>query len=793
MRCSLFLLLIWSCFDPIRAQEPSADDEQLMIILEDSLLIAQFDTAMRGDEVKMANLMARLTQVSERVRPSLPFGMRTWLAITIPAINIERYDRLCADYHAQSSVAIDDKLTSSLKESLQESQAAYDSGDLKTAERTALRLHDLWEAGEIPNDTIAIQLNKLLGSVYLSLANYDKAEGFLLKAKLVEERAQIRIDDGLKADILCLLGYTYLLSGNRETAALMADGAANILARLDTCPAELSHNISFLYEQIGVTPISYGLTDRWVGAEVAIDDAASRLNRFINDVSAKFLLCSEWDREEMWNNYASWFNDLKAELLNRHEDNLLPLLKASVFEKQILLNGSRKARLRASQSVEISCKREQNAEPGSSVMPSAAEIIQMSADMARLQSMQREALRKPPLLRERHDGDMERLEKHILLSLHADTADYSASLDAKISDAIASVESGSALVEFFTVDAVIYGIVIDDNHELRLTRICPEAELHALLSDKDINRIYHSRQGYDFVWSRLGLDSIRTIIYSPVGDVWKLAMNAVTDADDSPLMDSHQLHIVSSILTTEAGNDRIADILVFDDIDTRAELGVWDAGLERSIQQLPRLKSFHSPDDLSPLRSVFLTGREASEEAFYKAAPGREAIHFTAHGFFLETGSYHDRMTQGLPYNPLFNQPAMHRTGLLLAGSDKAWSGYYDYGEQEDGMLRAEEIALTDLSGVKLVVLSGCSTAEGDAMGAEGIYGLQRAFKLAGAESMVMTLWNVDDEAARTFEKAFYTALGQSLTVREAYAIAIERLRLSFSQPYMWAPFVLIE
>ena len=791
MRCSLFLLLIWSCFGPIRAQEPPADDEQLMILLEDSLLIAQFDTAMRGDEVKMANLMARLTQVSERVRPSLPFGMRTWLAITIPAINIERYDRLCADYHAQSSVAIDAKLTSSLKESLQESQAAYDNGDLKTAEQAALRLHDLWEAGGIPNDTMAIQLNKLLGCIYLSLANYDKAESFLLKAKLVADRAQIsckreqnaepgssvmpcaveiiQIGDGLKADILGLLGYTYLLSGNRETAALMADGAANILARLDTCPAELSHNISFLYEQIGVTPISYGLTDRWVGAEVAIDDAASRLNRFINDVSAKFLLCSEWDREEMWNNYASWFNDLKAELLNRHEDNLLPLLKASVFEKQILLNGSIEARLRASQSTK------------------------MSADMARLQSMQREALRKPPLLRECHDGDMERLEKHILLSLHADTADYSALLDTKISDAIASVESRSALVEFFTVDSVIYGIVIDESHELRLTRICPKADLHALLSDKDINRIYHSRKGYNLVWSRLGLDSVRTIIYSPVSDIWKLAMNAVTDADGSPLMDSHQLHIVSSILTSEASDCRIADILVFDDIDTHVESGFWDTWIGQDIQRLPRLKSFHSPDDLSPLRSVFLTGREASEEAFYKTAPGWEAIHFTAHGFFLDKGSDNNRMTQSLPDNLFYYEPAMHRTGLLLAGSDRAWSGYYDYGEQEDGMLRAEEIALTDLSGVKLVVLSGCSTAEGDAMGTEGIYGLQRAFKLAGAGSLVLTLWNVDNEAARTFEEAFYTALGQSLTVREAYAVAIERLRLSFSQPYMWAPFVLIE
>ena len=766
MRRSLLLLLILSCFGPARAQETLTDDEQLMIRLEDSLLIAQFDETMRNDDVKMANLMARLTKVSVLVRPSLPFGLQTLLTISIPAIQVEKYDRLCSDYQAQSAVAIDTRLTSTLKESLAEGQAAYHQGDLKSAESTALRLHDLWEVGSVPNDTIAIELNLLLGSIYLSLANYDKAQTYLLKAKLVADRAQIC--SSLKAETLGLLGCAYLLSGNRETAALMADGAMNVLAQLETYPAETGLNLSILYDQIGVSPIYKGLLE---SPPYIADLAASYqdLNTFINEVSAKFLLCSEWDREEMWDNYAPWYNDLKAKLLDKKRDNLLPLLKASIFEKQILLNGSVEARRRASQSVE------------------------MSAEMKRLQSMQREELRKPLLLRKRHNTDIERLEKHILLSLHADTTDYSALLDTRLSSVIASVEPQSALVEFFTVDSIIYSLIIDDNHQLRLTQVCSEAELHALLSSQNINRIYNSQKGYELVWSPLGLDSVKTIIYSPVGEVWKLAMNAVRDVDGSPLMDNHQLRIVSSVLHSEVGNSRVNDILVFDDIDTHAELGRWDAWMKEQSQKLPRLKSFDSPDDLSPLPAVFLTGKAASEEAFYQLAPGRDAIHITAHGFFLDKGSDNNKITQSISYCPNCKEPAMHRTGLLLSESDKAWSGYYDYGEQEDGMLRAEEIALTDLSGVNLVVLSGCSTAGGDAGGAEGIYGLQRAFKLAGVKSLVMTLWDVDNEAAQTFESAFYTALGQSLTVREAYTLAIEQLRLNFSQPYMWAPFILIE
>ena len=760
----MLILLILLCFSPARAQEALTGDERLMILLEDSLLSAQFDETLRNDEVGLANLMEQLTRVSRRVRPSLPFEMQTWLAITVPFINIERYDRLSAGYHAQAAVAPDTRLTSALKESLTKAQAAYSNGDLKVAEATALRLHDLWETGGVPNDTIAIALNNLLGSVYLSLANYDKAQTYLLKAKLVADRA---MSGSLKAETLGLLGRVYLLSGNRETAALMADGALNILAQLEFYPDDIGRNIASLYDRIGISPIRHGRIERPASVALTVDSAEKRLSGFINEVSAKFLLCSEWDREEMWNNFAPWFNGLKTELLDR--GNLLPLLKASIFEKQILLNGALEARLRASQSADA------------------------LADMARLRSMQREDLHNPLLLRKRHNEDMERLEKHILLSLNADATDYSAQLDTKISGVIASVEPGSALVEFFVVDSVIYSIVIDESHRLRLTKICSEAELHTLLSNKNINSIYNSQKGYELVWSPLGLDNVRTIIYSPVSDVWKVAMNAVKGADGSPLMDNHQLHIVSSILTSEASDCRIADILVFDDIDTHAELGFWDTWVGQDIQRLPRLKSFDSPSDLSPLRAVFLTGKEAGEEAFYQLAPGRDAIHFTVHGFFLDKGSDNNKITQSISYCPNCIEPAMHRTGLLLSESDKAWSGYYDYGEQEDGMLRAEEIALTDLSGVKLVVLSGCSTAEGDAMGAEGIYGLQRAFKLAGAGSLVLTLWNVDNEAARTFEKAFYTALGQSLTIRKAYTIAVEQLRLSFSQPYMWAPFILIE
>jgi CHAT domain-containing protein len=117
----------------------------------------------------------------------------------------------------------------------------------------------------------------------------------------------------------------------------------------------------------------------------------------------------------------------------------------------------------------------------------------------------------------------------------------------------------------------------------------------------------------------------------------------------------------------------------------------------------------------------------------------------------------------------------------------------------DDGLLTGDEIAALDLSGVEFVVLSACNTGLGDVLDGEGVLGLQRAFKIAGAGPVVMSLWPVEDRIARQWMRHFYAArLTPGVTTAEAtrrasVAMLQERRRLGLSTaPSTWAPFVCV-
>ena len=120
----------------------------------------------------------------------------------------------------------------------------------------------------------------------------------------------------------------------------------------------------------------------------------------------------------------------------------------------------------------------------------------------------------------------------------------------------------------------------------------------------------------------------------------------------------------------------------------------------------------------------------------------------------------------------------MNRCGLLFAGANTALSGHsnrLDKGVQ-DGILTAKEISALDLRGADIVVLSACETGLGDVSG-EGVFGLQRAFKIAGAQTMLMALWKVDDDATRMLTTAFYRHYSQGMSKRQAFRMAQQEVR----------------
>jgi CHAT domain-containing protein len=136
---------------------------------------------------------------------------------------------------------------------------------------------------------------------------------------------------------------------------------------------------------------------------------------------------------------------------------------------------------------------------------------------------------------------------------------------------------------------------------------------------------------------------------------------------------------------------------------------------------------------------------------------------------------------------------AMLLSGLIMSGGNAAWRGDKIPNGVLGGVLTANDIAKLDLSNTDLVVLSACKSGRGD-ITSEGLYGLQRAFKKAGVNTLIMTLWSVDDTVTQEFMVAFYNSLvTNNWNKHKAFKAAKKKIRDTYPDPYHWAAFVMLD
>jgi len=206
---------------------------------------------------------------------------------------------------------------------------------------------------------------------------------------------------------------------------------------------------------------------------------------------------------------------------------------------------------------------------------------------------------------------------------------------------------------------------------------------------------------------------------------------------------------------------------------------------------LPRAEA-EARDIAKELRDARVLLAEEATEAALKAARGPRILHIATHGFFLPAqkpsvgGLSSEDMGAGEAVSELRLENRLLRSGLAFAGANARHSGL------DDGVLTALEASALDLHGTKLVVLSACETAVGEASLGEGVYGLRRALVMAGAETQVMSLWRVDDEETRRLMVAYYRRLGSGGGRSEALR-DVELAMLaepSTKHPYYWAGFI---
>jgi CHAT domain-containing protein len=198
--------------------------------------------------------------------------------------------------------------------------------------------------------------------------------------------------------------------------------------------------------------------------------------------------------------------------------------------------------------------------------------------------------------------------------------------------------------------------------------------------------------------------------------------------------------------------------------------------------------------------SLQMTGVDASPEAFTQYAPGKRVLHVATHGFFLE-GSCESAVQRRLDPGkrdesvlPASAENPLLLSGLAFAGANRRSSAKAD---ETDGILTAEEIAGINLEGVDWAVLSACDTGVGEIKVGEGVFGLRRAFQVAGAKTVIMSLWPVEDETTKQWMGTLYREhflngkdTGESVRAASLQMLRQRRARHLSTHPFYWGAFI---
>jgi CHAT domain-containing protein/tetratricopeptide (TPR) repeat protein len=188
-------------------------------------------------------------------------------------------------------------------------------------------------------------------------------------------------------------------------------------------------------------------------------------------------------------------------------------------------------------------------------------------------------------------------------------------------------------------------------------------------------------------------------------------------------------------------------------------------------------------------------GIGATEQVFKARCADSKVIHLATHGFDLSSVCGKSTNSKNPAYQVFGELNPLLLSGVLLAGCN-ADARVADGTGAEDGILSAYEVSQLDLSGTDLIVLSACESGLGQPRRAEGVFGLRRAFQLAGARTIVSALWPVPDQSTATLMQGFYSAPEKSFSARLRSAL-LSRLKWLRDQkladhPYSWAAFIAV-
>ena len=363
-----------------------------------------------------------------------------------------------------------------------------------------------------------------------------------------------------------------------------------------------------------------------------------------------------------------------------------------------------------------------------------------------------------------------------------------------------------------------------------------EGQLLEVLEKSTPNALYTTRGSrakrkantkgiYDLLWSPLEkhLDNVQRIYFSPSGLLNQIPFSALGKKDQPILGNQFEMVQLSSTnnLIEEQNIPNADNTLLIGGINynytsiIRKNDSTKTSTTHAILEKARGTRGFDTiwkplPGALNEIKSIekllHKNGKVASvwtdnfaTETNFKSLSGQspDVIHIATHGFFFEN----PKTTEGnssLDETNIYkiSEDPLMRSGLIFSGANYAWQhGKTPNEEDDDGILTALEISNLDLSNTDLIVLSACETGLGDIDGSEGVYGLQRAFKMAGVDYIIMSLWEVPDKETAEFMNFFYS---EWITNKKEITAAFNNTQRIMhnrykNEPSKWAAFVLFK
>ncbi|MEL7531967.1 MAG: CHAT domain-containing protein, partial [Bacteroidota bacterium] len=291
---------------------------------------------------------------------------------------------------------------------------------------------------------------------------------------------------------------------------------------------------------------------------------------------------------------------------------------------------------------------------------------------------------------------------------------------------------------------------------------------------------------YQKLWQPIeqAIGNCERLYVLPDGILYQINLETIWQAEQASylkdMLDIQRINHITDLFLELGDHNANSPILIGDpDFGPSGEIAPL-AGTKLEVETIERLLS-----QKGEVSQVYL-GKAASKKNILSVNQPR-LLHIATHGYY-EKPSSEESSISGASFQAANKNPYL-QAGLLLEGAAK---GKEEGWGSHPGILTAMEAANLNLFNTELVVLSACSSGLGQMQSGEGVYGLARAFREAGAQKVMYSLWPVADKATADLMKYFYQFWLAGNTVDEAFSQAQDRLREQYPEPVYWGAFLLV-